>query len=360
MTEEKRREEPGAAPPTWTAVSRGLALFLGGFTLLNLAGDLVARGFDANLWWIDLGTAPHPSWVRSGRLPPPAVAAILAGAAVLLVAFGARPLAGRLRLIATAAACGTLLLGALENVALFYRIVAGGSVRLGIPVPLSLLVALALLSILAGVLKCSRSNRPPPRCHRILTAATVGAALVAFPLLQMVLFGKTDYRRPADAAVVFGARAYADGRPSTALADRVRTACELYSEGLAGKLVFSGGPGDGPVHETEAMRRLAVSLGVPEADIILDPEGLSTGATVRNTTALFEREGWTRILAVSHFYHLPRVKMTYGRAGREVFTVPAKESRVLRRFPYLIAREVVAIWAYYAGGVLRDSAGGED
>ena len=61
--------------------------------------------------------------------------------------------------------------------------------------------------------------------------AVAFACLAIFPLAQMFFFGKTDYRRPADAAVVLGARVYADGRLSDALADRVRTACQLYRDG---------------------------------------------------------------------------------------------------------------------------------
>jgi len=52
----------GAMPrsdATRTALlARGVALFLGAFTLLNLAGDLRVRGFDLNLWWIDLRFLP--------------------------------------------------------------------------------------------------------------------------------------------------------------------------------------------------------------------------------------------------------------------------------------------------------------
>lgn len=32
------------------AIARGLALFLGGFGLLNLLGELRPPGFDANVW----------------------------------------------------------------------------------------------------------------------------------------------------------------------------------------------------------------------------------------------------------------------------------------------------------------------
>jgi vancomycin permeability regulator SanA len=163
----------------------------------------------------------------------------------------------------------------------------------------------------------------------------------------MFCFGKTDYRRSAEAVVVFGARAYADGTCSDALADRVRTGCRLYLDGVVRKVIFSGGPGDGAVHECEAMRRLAIGMGVPDKDIILDHEGLNTRATVRNTCGLPAAQPTGRLLAVSHFYHLPRIKLQYRRAGREVFTIPAEEEYTLTKMPYLMFREIAAFWFYF-------------
>ncbi|HWW02814.1 MAG TPA: YdcF family protein [Candidatus Acidoferrum sp.] len=152
---------------------------------------------------------------------------------------------------------------------------------------------------------------------------------------------------PSPREIVFGARVYADGHPSVALADRVRTACELYRQGLTRKLIFSGGPGDGAIHETESMRRMAIGLGVRPEDILTDREGLSTQATVRNTKRLLRETGSSRVLVVSHFFHLPRIKLAFQRAGIEVYTVPARESYVLRQLPFNMAREVAALWVYY-------------
>ena len=169
----------------------------------------------------------------------------------------------------------------------------------------------------------------------------------------MFCFGKTDYRRPADIAVVLGARVYADGRPSDALAVRVRTACQLYRDGLVRKLLVSGGPGDGAVHETEAMKRMAIGLGVKDQDILVDAGGLNTQATVKDSRPVFSQLRAPRILVVSHFYHLPRIKMAYQRAGWEVYTVPARESYLLRQMPLFLAREVAAFWVYYARGFTK-------
>jgi vancomycin permeability regulator SanA len=206
------------------------------------------------------------------------------------------------------------------------------------PVSLVLTLMLALVALAGPV------PGTPFSAGRTTFAAVLAAAL--FPILQVLALGWTDYRRPASAAVVFGARAYAAGRPSEALADRVRTACELHRLGLVRTLVFSGGPGDGPVHETESMRRMAMELGVPSESIRLDPEGLSTRETARNTACLFPPG--ERVLAVSEFYHLPRIRIAFAQEGLEVLTVPARPGNWLRRLPLRsMAREIAAYWVYF-------------
>jgi uncharacterized SAM-binding protein YcdF (DUF218 family) len=230
----------------------------------------------------------------------------------------------------------------------FYVLLARGTIGAGFPVAFSLLVSLALLVVLFGLgVTRTRSFCKKGQSGKIVFAMTFAACLVGFPLAQMFCFGKTDYRRRADAIVVFGARVYADGRCSDALSDRVRTGCRLYLDGLAERLILSGGPGDGEIHETEAMRRMAVGLGVPAEAIVLDEKGVNTQATVKNTCEIFQHLGIKRVVAVSHFYHLPRIKMTYQRRGWEVYTVPARESYLLTEMPKYVLREVAALWVYY-------------
>ncbi|MFO0614690.1 MAG: YdcF family protein [Polyangiaceae bacterium] len=155
----------------------------------------------------------------------------------------------------------------------------------------------------------------------------------------------TDHRRDADAIVVLGARVYADGRPSEALAQRMATACELYRAGYAKKVVLSGGrdPG-GARSEPDAMRELALGCGVPRDAIVLDEDGVDTRATGVDVARILG-EG-ARVLAVSHGYHLARVQIALERQGIEAYTVPARERILLPGKPYYVARELVA-WAVY-------------
>jgi uncharacterized SAM-binding protein YcdF (DUF218 family) len=313
---------------------RGLATFVGGFSLLNLIGDLLRPGYDANIWWIDF------------RPLPQIVARVcLIAASLLLPAYALLPDMSRWRRILTTVTTGVLACVAVWDTVSFYRLLYSGTIHAGVPLPFSLLVFVSLVALMPTLAAAG------PRRRRwiewLAGTATVGLCLVVFPLGQMVCFGKTDYSRRADAIVVLGARTYADGTPSDALADRVRTACRLYLDRLAPRVIMSGGPGDGAVHETEAMRKMAMSLGVPGEAIILDPQGTNTRATVLNTCALLNRLGIRRVLVVSHFYHMPRIKMCYQQEGREVYTVPARESYTLSWMPYYVLREIAALWKYY-------------
>ncbi len=326
-----------AAQRILSAVARGFALFLGLFGLLNILAGLHNPGLNMNLWWIDLH--PLPGWSSQP---------LLALAALCLFGYGAGVRGRGFRRLVLVASIGLLCVAVL-NTTQYYRLRGSGGLYSGVSIPFSALLVGALAVVIAAV------SRPRVRHLRwtdtALLILTFLASLAAFPVAQVYCFGTTDYRRHADVIVVFGAQATPDNQPSLALADRVKTACALYHQGWAPLLIFSGGPAGRTGHETEAMRRLALELGVPDHAIILDKGGLSTHDTVRNTSELFHRLGVRRVIAVSHFYHLPRIRMSYQRAGWDVFTVPAQNPRQPpREYPFMLIRETAAVWAYYLGG----------
>jgi len=321
------------------AVARALAACIGAFSMLNSLVGFVRPAFDATIWWLDC------------RLIPNALSRILIlFASMALLAFALNPEMSRWRRIATQAILIPVAALGIYNTVNFYKLLAAAEIRSQAPVAISLFVAIAIIGIFFSTLSPNDSLCAPLRWNVALPAAAL--ILLGFPILQMLCFGKTDYRRPADVIVVLGARAYADGRASDALSERVFTAVRLYKEGLAPRLLFSGGPGDGAIHETESMRRLAMRNGVPDSAITLDRDGLNTRATARNTRSYLDRSGARRVLVVSHFYHLPRVKMAYQRENIEVCTVPADAQRTLQSLPWLMTREVAAVWLYYLRGAL--------
>jgi uncharacterized SAM-binding protein YcdF (DUF218 family) len=293
------------------AAHRALGLADGALALLGIAlvVDSIRSFFtpDASILGVFL------RW-PGGRALPMLCGALL-GAALLV-----RRRASALVLVAGAAL-------ALIDVGEYYALRADGLP--GAPVPFAL--ATFLLFALAAV-RTLADGPPAPLAWRVAGASLAAPALV---LLHVFSFGATDYARPADAIVVLGARVYEDGRPSLALEDRVRHGVRLFHAGFAPKLVLSGAPDEVP-----AMRKLALEGGVGEASLVLDPFGLNTYETFRN---LRER----RVVAVSHYYHLARIKLTASRLGIRCATSPCAMTRRLAREPYFVARELAALSAYY-------------
>jgi len=319
-----------------TSIARGIALFIAGFSLLNALAALRQHGFDANGWWIDFRPLP----ARTGTM---AVALV----AIFLAAWAISPRMKPWRIVATISLLLFVLAVAAFNTVTFYRLRIAHIITTPVPVPFSLLVVFALSLIL------KRTTRKPSNLHHRSAILAFLFCLIAFPLGQIAAFGLTDYRCPADAVLVFGARAYSNGEPSDALEDRVLTAIELYQQGLAPRLIFSGGPGDGRWSEPQVMRRLAMSKGVPDSAIILDEMGVTTDASIRNTAHILGDPAHRRVLAVSHAWHLPRIKLRSQREALTVYTVPADErGQMLKRTPFLVAREVAAIWVYYFKGIV--------
>ena len=202
------------------AIAKVLAVFLGLFSLMNIIGNQLAVSFDMNLWWIDFRVAPQSL-----------VQLVLLGGSILLIGYGVNPRMSNWRSKCTQVAIALFLIGSAWNTVSFYVLQHTGAIRSVTLFPLSLVICL-LLAVLLWAMRLPAS----PRLGRTWAVLTVvmGALLflAGFPLAQMWFFGKTDYRRSADVIVVPGARVYSDGTLSQALADRVRTACELYQHGL--------------------------------------------------------------------------------------------------------------------------------
>jgi vancomycin permeability regulator SanA len=123
-------------------------------------------------------------------------------------------------------------------------------------------------------------------------------------------------------AVVLGNRVLPDGTPCSELAARLETALALYRAGRTGKLVVSGRAGY-EYDEPSGMAAWLVNRGVPAADVVKDPGGHRTAATMADTAALGKRS----ILVVTQAYHLPRSLYLARHAGIDAIGVPAPSRR---------------------------------
>lgn len=108
---------------------------------------------------------------------------------------------------------------------------------------------------------------------------------------------------PPQIAIVYGAKIYENGEPSSILYDRVLTAVELYQAGKVKKLLLSGDNSQKDYDEPAAMKKTAVNLGVFEEDIITDGKGRRTFETCYRAKNVFDVE---KAIHVTQEFHLPR------------------------------------------------------
>jgi len=94
-----------------------------------------------------------------------------------------------------------------------------------------------------------------------------------------------DQMEPADLILAFGAKTLA----------RAERAVELYKQGIAPKLLFSGGS---PIYnktkpEAETYREIALEAGVPDKDILLEINSITLPDNVRSSLNLLDDMGFT-------------------------------------------------------------------
>lgn len=154
-----------------------------------------------------------------------------------------------------------------------------------------------------------------------------------------------------DVAIVFGAGLWRDGSPTPVLRDRVATAADLYFMGKVKKILMSGDNRTIYYNEPEAMRQYALSLGVPDQDIVLDYAGWRTYDTCYRARSIFKLNN---AILVTQAFHLPRAIYTCNHLGLSAVGVIADQREYRRRsLLYWNIREIpatlVALWeVHYA------------
>jgi uncharacterized SAM-binding protein YcdF (DUF218 family) len=114
---------------------------------------------------------------------------------------------------------------------------------------------------------------------------------------------------PADLAMVFGAADEED------LAGRTRHGARLYREGRVPRLLVTGGGTLARARpEAARMRDLALRLGVPEGDLLVESRSNNTFANARYSLDLLREVGLLdrigTVLLVSSEWHMRRVLLT--------------------------------------------------
>ncbi|MCC7538063.1 MAG: YdcF family protein [Deltaproteobacteria bacterium] len=141
----------------------------------------------------------------------------------------------------------------------------------------------------------------------------------------------------ADAIVVLGCRVRADGRPGAFLAARVRAAAAAHREAPEIPVVLSGGRRWNGISEAEAMRHLAVELGIVPNILISEEMSMTTAGNAQETRRILG-DG-ARVALVTQAFHASRAVALFRRAGLVADWLPAETPSI---GPWMRARLTVA------------------
>lgn len=139
-------------------------------------------------------------------------------------------------------------------------------------------------------------------------------ALIGTGLYVAMYEGKIDLPE-AEAIVVVSGNAGKNGGMLGETEARLNRAVALYNEGLAPRLILSGGSKSDAETVADAMKAAAIAGGVPENAITV--EGASH-STLQNAIFVADIEDLSKaapILLVTHRYHLPRANASFRWAG---------------------------------------------
>ncbi len=181
--------------------------------------------------------------------------------------------------------------------------------------------------------------------HMILILILFGVLLLAVSRLITGLAARGKIYAASDVsvhrvAIVFGAGLWRNGNPTPVLIDRVTTAANLYFAGKVEKLLVSGDNRFVDYNEPEAMRQLALSLGVPSEAIVRDYAGRRTYDTCYRAKAIF---GVDTAILVTQTFHMPRALYLCNHLGVDAVGVTS-DLRVYRKSAVLYweLRELLA------------------
>ncbi len=157
--------------------------------------------------------------------------------------------------------------------------------------------------------------------------------------------------RPAPFIVVLSGGIRSTGELNATSVARVRRAAELFTAGLAPRLIVSGGPRrPGRPSSAPRMLALAAALGVPPGRILVEERSSRTGENALEVAGLLRRHGAESALLVTSALHTRRAGLCFARQGIEAITVAvanAAEEPVERRSVVAQALHEAIGLAYY-------------
>lgn len=158
---------------------------------------------------------------------------------------------------------------------------------------------------------------------KILMALAAALVLcLAATAVSICAYAGADEKREADIAIVLGAATW-NGEVSPVFRERINHGITLYRDGYVGKLILTGGYGEGnDTSDAAAGRDYAVSQGVPEEDILIEEASTITQENLANAKSMMDEHGYSSAIIVSDPLHMKRAMLLAKDCGIEAYSSP--------------------------------------
>lgn len=162
----------------------------------------------------------------------------------------------------------------------------------------------------------------------------------------------------ADVIVCLSAGLRGAGRIGPFTEQRTHACVDLYDQGIAPTIVFTGGnPNPSAAPTAVLMADFAVFLGVAQDDILTEPKALSTLQNAMYTLDMIDKDA--SIIVVTDSFHLVRAAVSFQWFGaRDIQLYPANSgpNPVMPRAS-ILHWEVVKIWGNFVRAPIHSIAG---
>ena len=133
---------------------------------------------------------------------------------------------------------------------------------------------------------------------KLIIAVLIAIAVVIFiPVAIAIYLSPQDSLKKVDAIVVVSG-----GDTDSRISEGVK----LYEQGWAPALIFSGAAAEGDVSNALAMKRIAISKGVPAANILIEEDSKTTEENAKFTAKMLKTGNFKSIILVTSPYHQRR------------------------------------------------------
>lgn len=170
-----------------------------------------------------------------------------------------------------------------------------------------------------------------------MTVSIISINLYMYNSVKEQIVEENSLFEDIDCILVLGA-GVRNGQPTPMLSDRLQESVFLYKMNASDRILMSGDHGQKNYDEVNAMKKFAISKGIPTSHIFMDHAGFSTYESLYRAKEIFQAD---KIIIVTQEYHLYRALYIANELGIDAVGVSANKQDYAGQF-MREAREILA------------------